>query len=318
MSVYYTSEQLIDSVKRRISIPTNQNTYTDADILAFADEETMLAIVPAIMSLHEDYLLFKDDVDLVANQNEYVIPYRSVGNKLNDLQYIDTQGVPFLMARSTVAEEPWIGQSSVNGRTPFSYYIMNNRINLMPSIGSNASGSLRFIYYIRPSSLVLTTAVGVITNINTSTGDITVSALPSTFDTSETYDFYKARSPHNILSKDLTCTGIVSGAKTISFAPADLPSTLEVGDHVALSEQCAIPQIPSDLHVFLAQKTAERVLEAQGDLEGFKLAQAKSQEMEMRAGNIIDNRVDESPHKLINRAGPLRSGLLQRWSRKRG
>jgi len=59
MGIFYTSETLIDSVKRRIAIPTNQNTYTDADILAFADEELALGIVPTIMSLHEDHLLYE-------------------------------------------------------------------------------------------------------------------------------------------------------------------------------------------------------------------------------------------------------------------
>jgi hypothetical protein len=317
MSVYYTSEQLIDSVKRRINIPTNQNTFSNDDILAFADEETMLAIVPAIMSLHEDYLLFPEDVSLAANTNEYTIPHRAVGNKLYDLQYIDGQGAPFRMTRSTVAERPLVG-NTFNGHSPYSYYIMNNRVCLMPDVGANVSGSLRFYYYIRPSSLVLTESVGVITGINTSTGEVTVSTLPSSFSTNETYDFYKAQSPHNILAKDLTATSVTSGSKTVTFDPSDIPSGLDVGDHVALAQQCAIPQIPSDLHVYLAQKTAERILESQGDLDGLKLAQSKSAEMEVRAGSIIDNRVDESPRKLINHNSPLRSGLSQRWSRKRG
>ncbi len=100
--------------------------------------------------------------------------------------------------------------------------------------------------------------------------------------------------------------------------PSDIPSFLAVGDHVALAEQCSIPQIPSDLHVFLAQKTAERILESQGDAQGLALAQQKSKEMEFRAGTIIDNRVDESPPKLVNRHGVLRSGLIQRLYRRRG
>ncbi len=313
MSVYYTSEQLIDSVKRRISIPTNQNTFSNEDILAFADEELMLAIVPAIMSLHEDYLLFSEDHPLVADQDDYVIPHRAVGNKLYDLQYINTEGFPQLMSRTSKADEPNI---TGGGDGPYAYYVMNNRIGLMPGVGTSASGSLRFVYYIRPSSLVMTSNVAVITNINRSTGAISVSSVPSDFSTGIEYDLYKSKSPHNILAKDLTATGVNSTTKVITLDPADIPSTLEIGDHLAQTQECAIPQIPSDLHVYLAQKTAERILEANGDLEGLKLAQSKSAEMELRAGTIIDNRVDESPVKLVNRNSILRGGILQKWRRR--
>ncbi len=313
MSVYYTSEQLIDSVKRRISIPTNQNTFSNEDILAFADEELMLAIVPAIMSLHEDYLLFSEDHPLVADQDDYVIPHRAVGNKLYDLQYINTEGFPQLMSRTSKADEPNI---TGGGDGPYAYYVMNNRIGLMPGVGASASGSLRFVYYIRPSSLVMTSNVAIITNINRSTGAISVSSVPSDFSTGIEYDLYKSKSPHNILAKDLTATGVNSATKVITLDPADIPSTLEIGDHLAQTQECAIPQIPSDLHVYLAQKTAERILEANGDLEGLKLAQSKSAEMELRAGTIIDNRVDESPVKLVNRNSILRGGILQKWRRR--
>lgn len=319
MSVYYTSEELIDSVKRRISIPSNQNTFTNADILAFADEELGLGLVPAIMSLHEDYLLFSEDVPVQQNQTEYEIPYRAVGNKLYDLQFVDQAHNVLLMSRTTLADQVnYNGYYTVN-RT-YSYYVKNSRVGLLPQNSNNqeVTGSLRFIYFIRPSSLVLTKEVGVITGIDRTTGDINVSALPTSFSLSQLYDFYKVKSPHNIYTIDNTATGVNSSTNTITFDPSDIPDALSIGDHVSLAQQCAIPQIPDDLHVFLAQKTAERILEAQGDTEGLKLAQAKSAEMEVRAGTIIDNRVDESPIKLTNRQGVLNSGLLRRYYRRRG
>ncbi len=308
MGVYYSAEDLIDSVKRRINIPTNQNTFSETDILAFADEELMLAIVPAIMSLHEDYLLYSEDSALVADQSDYVIPHRAVGNKLYDLQYVDAAGNISQMSRTSISDT----QHGQGNNSIYSYYVMNNRVRLLPDLGSSVSGSLRFIYYIRPSSLVKTNEVGVITAINTVTGEITVDGLPSGFSTSVTYDVYKAQSPHNIIGKDIAASSVNTNSDTLTIDPDDIPSTLAVGDHISLVQECAIPQIPSDLHVYLAQKTAERILESQGDLEGLKLAQSKSAEMEVRAGTIIDNRVDESPVKLVNRNSVLRYGLRKR------
>lgn len=315
--VYYNSETLINSVKRRISIPTNQNTYTDEDILAFADEELMLSVVPAIMTLHEDYLLFQEDTPINANQSEYKIPYRAVGNKLYDLQFVDTNGNILPMSRTTVADRPnYNGFYTTN--LAYSYFVQNNRIGLLPTNQGPGAGNLRFVYYIRPSSLVFSKEVSVITNIDRNTGIILVNAVPDTFGTDTKLDMYEFNSPHTIMEIDIYPTAVNASNKSITFNTDDIPDALAIGDHIALAEHCCIPQIPSDLHVFLAQKTAERILEAQGDLEGLKMAQAKSAEMEVRAGTIIDNRVEESPTKLTNRYGILRSGLYRRPYNRRG
>lgn len=438
MGIYYNSETLIDSVKRRINIPTNQNTFTDADILAFADEELALGLVPAIMSLHEDHLLYEQITPLMPNTREYLIPYRAIGNKLYDLQFKDTNGNFLPMSQTTWSDEPnYNGAYTTN--LIYAYYVRNNRVGLLPTFNGISNGSLRFMYYIRPSSLVPSVQVAVINNIDRLTGTITFSNLPSTFSTNTLVDFYQFKSPHTILNIDVTplsvsqvtksmvfntgntiitltpglvadafdggyillsdtnnvdqyflwfdktgstpqpnnfdtigripiyvslvglvtaaqvsaaiqaaiptpqfvvstngisvilTTGPGSGASVGSvpwgndtynlsyvITPSDIPQYLAIGDHVALAEQCCIPQVPSDLHVYLAQKTAERVLESQGDAQGLAMAQQKSKEMEFRAGTIIDNRVDESPPKLVNRNGILRSGLIQRLYRRRG
>lgn len=316
MSVYYNSELLIESVKRRISIPTNQNTYTDENILAFADEELMLSVVPAIMTLHEDYLLYSQEQELQDNVSEYKIPYRAVGNKLYDLQYIDNNNNVLPMSRTTNADQP-----SYNGfyttNLMYAYFVKNNRVVLLPTISGGNTGKLKFIYYIRPSSLVFSDEVMVITNIDRTTGVISVDNVPPTFSTSSKCDFYEFNSPHTIMQIDKIPTTVNTVGKSVTFDTNDIPRELSVGDHIAHAEHCCIPQIPSDLHVLLAQKTAERILEAQGDMEGLKLAQAKSAEMEIRAGTLIDNRVEESPIKLVNRTGILQSGLIGRnWRRR--
>lgn len=311
MASYFTSSTLIDSVKRRASIPTNQSTYTDDDILAFANEEIALSIVPSILSLHEDYLMFDEDVALEDNTSSYRIPERAVGNKLRNVAFVDNNDNLYEMTRIGVDDIVEF-QDTYNANRANAFYIQNNRVSLTPALGTGVSGFLRFYYYIRPSQLVSSTRIGIITNINRSTGEISVENVPDHFSASLTYDFYMHRSPHRPLKIDLTATTINSTTDVITFSTGDIPDELEVGDHVAQSEECMIPQIPSDLHVFLAQKVAERVLEAQGDTEGLRNAQAKSQQMQVMAGDIIDNRVEDAPIKLVNRNGLLRQGLRNR------
>ena len=72
---YMDTTELLASIKRRANIPDNQNTYTNADLLAMANEELIAHVVPFFMGLHEDHLLFEEDVALVASQSDYKIPY---------------------------------------------------------------------------------------------------------------------------------------------------------------------------------------------------------------------------------------------------
>lgn len=311
-----TKRSLIDSIKRRASIPSNQSTYTDEDILAFANEEMALTMIPQIMGLHEDYFLFRELQPLEANEDIYPIPERAIGNKLRELQYIDSNGNHFEMTRISVGDIPDY-QGIFTQNHAYTFYVENNNIRLLPPAQSSASGSLLFFYYIRPNELVQFSRIGVITNINTSTGEISISTAPSHFSTNIQYDFYKADSPHSNLAIDLTATAWNSTTKTLTFTTTDIPDELQVGDHVAQKCECALPQIPADLHVLLAQYVAERILEAQGDTQGLSNAKTKTREMELRAGNIIDNRIDDAPQKLVNRNGLLRFGLHSKRYRRR-
>lgn len=308
MAQYYTTDSLIRSVKRRIGAPENQSTFKEEDFLAFINEELSLNLVPMIMSLHEDYLLFYEDIPLSAGQSEYTIPPRAVGNKLRDVQYVDTNSNVYEMTRVRVGDLPdFQGAYEVNNA--YAFYIQNNKVVLTPPVQPSSSGSLRMYYYLRPAEMVSEDEVGIITGIDTLTGEIAVDRIPSDFSVSLKFDFYKFESPHRPLDIDLTATGINTTTRVVTFDPADIPSDLKIGDHLSIAGQSIIPQVPSDLHVVLAQYVAERILEAQGDSEGLRNAKVKSKELEAMAGNIIDNRVEDAPIKLVNRNSVLRHAL---------
>src|SRR5574338_162758 len=252
MAQSFTTDTLIESIKRRISVPINQNTYTDADILAFANEEMSLNIVPAIISLYEGHFLRSDPVDLEDNVSAYTIPIRAVGNKLNDVQYVDSNDNKHLMTRIAISDVPHY-QGAYTQNHAYTYYIESNKVNLLPPITGSVSGQLLFIYYIRPNELVAEDRISTITAINTVTGEITVDNVPDHFTTNITYDMYMANSPHKHLSINLSASAVNSTTNVITFDPDDLSDDLAVGDHISMASECMIPQIPSDLHVLLAQ-----------------------------------------------------------------
>ena len=212
-------------------------------------------------------------------------------------------------------DDRYTGLSNGTGSADFTgfrrFYLMGNDVILHPSVGPTPHGSLSFYYYLRPNSLVKDSAVATITALDKTTGNITLSSIPSGYSVyvagsnntvATTFDFIKAKSAHNILDIDLTINSVNSTTKVINMDPYKIPKDLEVGDYIALAGQTCIPNIPTELHMVLAQRVAQRALEALGDTEGLNNAANKIAEMENKLTTMIDNRVEGSPRKVVNRA----------------
>lgn len=308
---YMNSEDLIASIKRRSMTPQNQSTFTDEDFLAFADEETALGLVPSIMENQEDYFLYTEVIAITNDQIRFPIPYRAVGNKLKEVAYQDPSGNVYEMTRIGVGDLPYYNASSGMNR-PYSYYIENNEVVLTPQTSpSGSNASLRLSYFMRPNSLVTSDKVGAITSIDRSTGVIQLSAMPTDFTLTQLFDLIKLKSPNKTLKFDITPVSINNTSKTITLNVADIPDALAIGDQIALATQCSVPQIPSDFHVILAHRVAMRCLEAMGDLENLQAGNAKLAEFEQKLKVLSDNRVDDSPRKIVPRHASIRSGLTR-------
>lgn len=316
---YYTSDEIVKSVKRRIVMPTSQNLFTDQDLLDFATEEMNMAMVPMIQAQQEDYFLYTQLIELTPGKNKYSIPYRATGNKLREVAFQSTSGSVLEMTRIGVGDLPHYNQTS-GSNDVYAYYIQNNEVCLVPETASNSfSGQLRMTYYIRPNTMVPLEEVASVTSVNLLTGVITFTSLPNKFfDNSGAFnadmlvDFVMVESPHKTLKFDVLPLSADRNAKTITFTTSDIPTALRKGDQVCRATESAIPQIPSDLHVMLAHRVATRVLEAIGDTEGLQNANQKLVEMEKRAADLIDDRVEDSPRKVVNRRSILRGGLSSR------
>lgn len=314
---YYTSTDLVQSIKRRVLVPENQSTFSEQDFLDIATEEMNIGLVPLVLQMNEDYYLYNVDIPLVQGQTKYQIPYRAIGNKLRDVSFVDTNGNVNEMTRIGIGDlYAWnFGNSQSLGM----FYIANNEICLAPdNINTNyPSGTyLRATIYLRPNSLVPNDEVGVITNIDRNTGIITMSAFPEDFDITKELDFIQHRSPHKIYSYDNTAVAMDSTLKTITFDVDDIPAELSINDRIALATETDIPQLPSDLHVVLAHRTAIKLLEALGDTQSVETATAKLNEMQSNATVLISNRVDDAPRKAVNYNSTLRNGL-SRFRRSR-
>lgn len=310
---FYNSDLLIADVKRRAAVPISQNTFTNEDILSFANSELKIGIAPSILSVHEEYYVYLDTVALEANKSKYGIPYRAMGSKLRDLFYMDTNGNLVEMSR-ILPDDKSIYQNTSSGNSYIFYYIEGNSVVITPEVNDTPTGSLVFSYYIRPNDLVESNRVATITAINTSGINTlyTVDQIPTGFATTSPFDLLQYKPGHKIRKYDIEASAINTLTKVLTFATVDIDDDTEIGDNICFAGECYIPQCPSELHPVLAQRVAARILEAQGDTQGLTNANTKLQEMEKNTQILIDNRTDGSPVKIFSSRGFLRSSRFRR------
>jgi hypothetical protein len=151
---YYTTDDLIASIKRRISFPLSQNSLLYSDLVAFLNEEMQLSAVPAVKQEHEEYFVYKVTVPLINGVSRYEIPNRAIGMALRDVKYSDSSGNFYDMTRIAPDDKAFFQQSNGSNQTISKYYIEGNEIVLTPLVQAGASGKLNFFIYLRPNSLV--------------------------------------------------------------------------------------------------------------------------------------------------------------------
>lgn len=425
---YLTSNDLIEAVKRKISFPTSQATFTELDILAFANEEMQISQVPSVLQYHQEFFVYNITVPLLTNQNRYPIPDRAIGMKLRDLFWKDQSGNLFDMSRIQTEDKAFFSRNIGANEAIYKYYMEGNDVVLTPQVIQNPTGQLVFGIFLRPNQLVLndraitvtgfnktitidnsTISVGDIVTITTTnssgvstiytltatsgsplanqfliggtsiitamnlataimnTGAVTSASsgspstaivtigynvLSTTFTTANSagaetlglvvqvgqgvqfvdipatwqnpvtliteplfvnnilVDFLQTKPGHKIKTFDILIPSNGISGTTINFSEGDVPSDLIIGDYVCLANECIIPGIPPDLHNGLAERAAARILAAIGDQIGLGMSQQKIADIDARQGNLLDNRVDGSPLKVLNRKSLLRYGKL--------
>jgi len=329
---YLTSSSLIETIKREGMIPTSQNTFSDNDFLAMANQEIKIGLVPSIMQYHEEYLVIdSDDITLVANKSNYSIPYRAIGNKFREVFYKDQSGNLRAMSRISPDHRPFYQQSGLQSQFVH-FYIKGNDVVLVPDVGSNPVGSIIFSYWFKPNDLVSESRVSTITSISTgaSTTTYAVDFIPqnlqafvqdgvtlTSFSSLSKLDLLQRKPGHKTVAFDIYPTSVDTTNKTITFSSNDVDTSVVAGDYVAFAGECIIPQIPSDLHDVLAHRVMMRAVQALGDTNAYQIASTKLNEMEKNTGILIDNRSEGNPQKINNIRGPLRAAKFQSYRRVR-
>lgn len=296
----YVVDNLVNSLKLRGLPPSSQQTFTTDGFIQVLSEEMMTNIVPLMDSVSEEYFVTNYDITFDSNTSVYSIPPRAVGGKLRDVVFVDTTNNEINLPRLRPEDIKTRSQFIRYQPAPWGFYIKDNSVVLFLGQTPNTQAGfpiLRLKFFRRPNILTASTNAAQITGIIGNA--VTVTAVPSAWNTSNTFDLIKGDPGFQSKGDDQTITSIVG--TTINFTA--LPSSVAIGDWVALANYSPIPQIPPEAHLLLAQYGTAKVLEAMGDIAGMSAALGKAEQMKQQFLMIITPRVEGSVIKLVSRSG---------------
>lgn len=312
MAIDYTTEGIIASIKRRITLPDAQNLYTPSDLIAFMTDEMSSTIEPLVHSVQQEYWVNKLDVLLVQGQTDYTIPVRGIMNGLRLITLVDNAGneieFPLLRPEYTASAYSWL--SPYTTAVLCGFIMEDDHIVVFPkTVVNNPTMSVRFRFERQPNQLCGVLDAGQITAI---VGNVvTVNNIPSDWTTSTEFDIIKGTPAFVSRGDDLTISAIDPVLLTITFN--SLPSSVAIGDWVCLANTSPIPQIPFQLFPYLAQAVATKCLEGLADLEPLQSAQQKLGLMKEDALKVLQPRDMGNVQTVVNRSGLFENGNFWGW-----
>lgn len=299
-----TGNQLIADVQLTITMPNNQVLLTDDRILDLANEEMLAHVVPMLVSLNQEFFTTLDDTDVtVSGKEDYDIPYRAIGRLLRDLKIKDptSGGNVWNCDQITLEDAHVLAYTSQR----FSYYFKGDHIRLVPT--PDSAYTLMKYYLLRPGKITKTDAAGLVTGI--SGNIVNVSVMPESFAAGVPVDFIRGRQGNSTISMDQTITNVSGLQVTVS----DVPTSLAVGDYVALAETSPVIQVPDEVFPYLVYLTAKRCLYAIGDYDGMRSVEEQIPEKRRMVETLLAPRNQGETITIINRNGLLRGNRNGFW-----
>lgn len=291
--------------------------------------------------LRPNYLVRNSRAATIQNyiKNLDVLLNPTVGTQFSLTINVQTQ-TPSDYILTAVSGSPVLpGDFQIGGTTAITAQNINNTLtNLdIPGVSTSvSSNSVIIIYNELPTTFVSTELTSLF--VDNDTVYIKFDQLDSTWTDPDTdittplytqdslVDFLQTDGGHTTYNYDVVLLDIMAG-NVGKFDATQLQGYLnnnsggplqflpiKVGDYICPQNECIIPQIPSELHYALAERSANFVLQAIGDQAGLANSDKRIDKMNAAQSAIIDSRITGSVPKVFNPNNLLRSGKsLRRW-----
>jgi hypothetical protein len=148
----YSVSNLVTEVRRRALIPASTTVLSDADIVAFLNDEVREYIVPMLMATTEEYLVHATEPwtpETTTLDLDVITDYRAVGLKIRDIQIQSVNSWISLPRIEPEYESQFVATGATQG-----YMFRGNKIHLIP-VNEPVGAQIRLLYYRRPDTLSL-------------------------------------------------------------------------------------------------------------------------------------------------------------------
>lgn len=306
MAIDYSTTTLLSTLRLLPLMPSVQALFSDDNLLTILTFEMVSKIYPMIDNQTEEYFVTYDDQLYNPTQTIYNLPSRTLGGKLRALSFVDANDneirIPRLRPEDIMSNVNATGLA-INPAL-WGFYMKNNKIVLYLSSVNGATSNYKYLrqrFIRQPNQLVATSACGLITGLSGNV--VSVSAVPSTFTTSVSYDMISNTPNFDALQDDSVCTDISGLNMTFTSIPVDELGnpTLHIGDWICLSGQAPVAQVPfTPGYDLLLQLGAAKCLEIHGDTQGFNIAMSQAADMKNYLLSVVSPRVDGNVIRLTS------------------
>jgi hypothetical protein len=298
----YTTDGIIADVKRNGAIPSHQSLFEEDDFIAVLSDEMKTIIVPLLLSIQENHFQTEFEYTILVGEDHYSVPWRAIGNKLKSVEIWDAGKRLITLPRLDIRD---IANDCSTSFQLLSGFRMEGTDVVLYPMDTWVGKTLRLTYFRRPNDLVPTSKAGKIVAIDRLTGEIQLDNVPSDWTTTDTFDMIPSTPPFKQIDEEVAITAI--NGLVLTFAVADIPATLAVGDWIAIKGQSPIPQIPYDAFPLLSARGVAVVLGTLSPQQGQQAEQQYAGLAKMYV-TLISPRVDDAPKKLVNRKGIWQGG----------
>jgi hypothetical protein len=289
----YDVDSMVDQVYRLESIATSDQTFTEDDVIEFLNLELQTTVTPLIQSVNEEFGVMSVDYDIASLTPSVRIESMATGNRLRSVQLINSQGL--------ISNLPRLDPDKLGSMTYYTYgfYIKNNELVFYPQVPPYGTGTLRLNYFRRPNKLVAENTTGRVIAVDTIGNTVTLNNAPVGDDWTAggTIDVIHGGSPFDFVAQAVEIVSIAGPSVELDAATI---AEIEVGDYLALEGESPVAQfVPAEAVGYLCQLAAARCLQSLGDTEGHAISIAKADGMRVHLLNLISDRIDGQPRKLL-------------------
>lgn len=341
---------LIQDVKDRASIPSDDERITDEIILKVLNQVLDEHIYPDLLKISEEFNVVKKLVNLATDTGTAAfpgqvipLPRRAYGRILREVKYYDGSDNLYNIPYISLQDEDRFLKGISYGAIPIGFYFIGDAIKLIgPNINLLNVGKLVLHYIIEPNTLVNTTteyapvldvtySSGKLnfvtdTNVTTSYPQINVYCPNTLPNTTKLFDLYR-QSSGSLLAADIPLTRQANTYSTDQLAEAnvlDIENFQEGGYPVADPydfdlilipagrSQCST--IPYEMDNLLAQIAVGRILDMIGDTEGLSKNDTRVKALYLSVTSALGNRIRGESKRIVNRRSIIRD-LKRRFRR---